>query len=354
MQKHEHRDKTVAQIISELKNATPDQIEPYLYHNDVYLRMILAGMPQLTEDQVKRLAQDETGVIRIAISSRSDLPLELQHHLANDVLRVKEALAKNHTVSPLILERLYQESIDSVLASIATNPNCSVDLQLRLASSGRSDVLLALAKRRDMEQGLGRVLFDILSANASEHDPVEIHKTPVAFLAHNPKTPPDLLASLASNDQFKPQVRTFIEQALLDNPGAPQELLRTLRSQYLRGNAKYRSALASTQHTPLPMLIRLAFKDSTTKVRQDAMSTLQRMPDHIIETQLSSGAFSLNHAIGRGTNKRTLGDCLLGMEMSDLYQRIQGLELNHSIKSVLQAIPAGLATPASSARHRML
>ncbi|MNY30171.1 hypothetical protein D3C86_1642620 [compost metagenome] len=173
-------------------------------------------------------------------------------------------------------------------------------------------------------------------------------------MAHNPKTPPDLLASLASNDQFKPQVRTFIEQALLDNPGAPQELLRTLRSQYLRGNAKYRSALASTQHTPLPMLIRLASKDSTTKVRQDAKSTLQRMPDHIIETQLSSGAFSLNHTIGRGTNKLTLGDCLLGMEMLALYQRIQGMELNRSIESVLQAIPAGLATPTSSARHRML
>ncbi|HGK7311018.1 TPA: hypothetical protein ACJ51G_000996 [Aeromonas hydrophila subsp. hydrophila] len=348
----DHQDKTIAQIIAELTHGTAEQIEPYLDHPDVYLRVVLAGMPQLSREQVTRLANDNNHLIRISTCSRKNLPLDLQHQLARDRMLVREALAKNSSLAPEIMELLFSYSVEMISGRLAANPSCSTDLQLRLAMSGGKPALRALAKRSDITPALGNTLFKAAVDHDSTNDPVEMRHTTIVALANNPATPSDLLTQLATSVQLSKPLKTFINEALLDNPNTPHDLLRGLQSTYLRGHVNRRSVLASTPHTPLLTLARLASSDKSLLVRQKATETLERITDHIIETQLASGTLSLNQT--GSTSKKTLGDCLLQLDMTALYQRIQGLELTRSIEHALQATPVELTTPASSALRRRL
>lgn len=400
------------EIMGRLAFASSDELTPYLTHINSQLRLQLARDKRLTEEQILILAQDGDLFVQSRIASRADLPLLAQQHLAsNGGLAVQNALATNPVTDTVTLSALYTQCRDipgseSTHGHIAAHRNCSQALQLQIAVSGSVMGGRNLARRADISAETCRILID---RNAFWRDSavfIELAKNPTAddttlerlassttnsavleALASNPSSPLSLLVALSQGDNSSvwanimgnpntPQdlIRTMMEkhgnesyirvqdkqrvyplrESLLANPNAPRDILEELQASYLKGNTHCRTVIAEAHTTPMPILIRFAYRDKSETVRECAAGTLLSLDDTIINAQLASGTFSLSDTTGRGERKCALGDCLLDMEMSDLYQRIQGMELTLSIENALQTYPAELTAPTNPVRRKML
>lgn len=396
------------EIMGQLTLATPDELTPFITHINSQVRLRLASDTRLTEEQVIILAQDSDSFVKGKIARREDLPLLAQQSLvSNGGLMAQKALAANPVTDTVTLIALQGISDDaSIHGDIASHRNCSQELQYQIASSGTVTGCRSLAKRADISPETCLVL---LERNAIWGDAaifIELAKNPTVddstlkrlaacstnaavleALASNPCAPLSLLVTLSQGNNPSvwanivgnsntPQdlIRTIMEshgdeshirvkdkqriyplrESLLNNPNAPRDILEELQANYLNGNTYCRIVVAEARTTPMQTLIRLAYRDKSETVRECAADTLLSLDDTIINAQLASGTFSLSNTIGKGEHKCELGNCLLGMEMSDLYQRIQSQELAISIANALQAAPAEITATTSAARRRML
>lgn len=376
------------EIYLSLEDALPDELTPYLTHPNRFLRLRLASHPNLTADQITSMAIDENRFVRERICARNDLPLAVQSILSQDDVSVLESLAKNHSINEETLCRMAratnEPSSSELMGHIAANPNSPPALLLELVELNNVHVLRSLASRKNITLELcdliirsnlrsvqdvavmmsmaknpdltGEMLKLVVSTHQAEAVLLNVARNPntpgdvlstlaesqyssVHFLvAEHPATPHDCLQSLLSRHRNsiyytadgKREGRPIIE-GILKNPNAPSQMQDELRAAYLNDTADYRKFVAECTLTPVTTLIKLATRDPAKQVKDLAIKTLAQLNDHDLYQAIATGSLQLSSKIGPSSRSKTVGDSLLSLQLTDLYQRIQAIELEHKI-----------------------
>ena len=173
--------------------------------------------------------------------------------LSEEDLSTKRQISRES--DPEILEQLFYDNINSddwetkyfVCLGLAQNPNTPREILMQLASNWRTDsrILQAMAlnpaadieilqklktyKLLSINSAIAQnpnvteeLLFELANYPMHPWDPKDDYSMMLCHIASNPKTPPELLAQLATNED--PYVRSWVAR----NPHTPLDTLKLL------------------------------------------------------------------------------------------------------------------------------
>lgn len=403
-------------LLSSLAGATAAELALFLKHPNIHVRVNLARDPRLTAEQITIMAEDADLKVRHAISTRGDIPLTAQLKLVSDNPTIREGLANNPACAVRTLELIatgaeLSSTGTALKCHVAGHPSCPLYLQIQLACSGDRQILNTLARREDLSIKLCESLIEqSMNENSVKYPLVMLamaqnESTPhvvlsklaascpsipvlIAIAVHS-NTPPSLLSeltrislemesadlgtTLARNtkmpaeriadlwDRFNDYQEMNVDgstsyslcDALLENSSTPRPLLSQLQASYWKGTVHCRTVLAGTENTPLATLVAIAHGDIAEQPSTAARKTLDNLDDYTIRAQIESDSCGLHHTIQVGSHKQELGDCLLAMGMTCLYQRIQSMEMTHLLANHQLTESAQQAAPTSLTKRRM-
>ncbi|MEM0550404.1 MULTISPECIES: hypothetical protein [Aeromonas] len=218
----------------------------------------------------------------------------------------------------------------TVRAGLSENFNCPDDLLHKLSLDPDWEVRHAIAGRIDCPPS-------ILSLLVSD-DIREVREA----VAGNKQCPEGVLTALI-NDLAKE-----VRWALACNSACTSDILNKLNSDY---DHKVREGVTTNPNLPLLPLLKMATRDSSTDVRISGQRVL-RSKGPSVWTGFVKDGFSLSTPMGKTTRSTTLGDALLRVGLSDVYQLIQGVVLELSIQQADTTSNMGLR-PLSARSSKM-
>ena len=290
--------KKVVLAVLEHPKITSEMLDELSERKSVDIRRAVAVHSLTSSETLDKLADDQLVVKKAVACNPHTSALTLDHLLesgdaATDVY-LREAIVTNPNASEHVLERCSQDDDVLVRTLCAQNPNISEGLLDRLSEDPVDHVLRTVLYNPNISSDTITRVFRRLWGLWDHKDRTSMNIPCLAAIGQNPKTPVDILYTLATlsekpsdDEQYWVSDIITLKQSVASNPNAPASLLTELSHNKDSG---VRSLVAQHPNTPEDILINL-WNDALPPVATSVYLNLNT-PDFLFEQGYESN-FSL-------------------------------------------------------------